>query len=146
MGIGSTITRAIIRGVIQGAQQVARESEHVERFNQRRARVGSVHALAIQDFAIPLLQGASDRMTPKEHQKIGELTNNANYQGEFLMDHVGEANERHLNDYAIAIKRLAIVAMKLCQKYRVFSDICSVTYDARRKMIILNGNDHYCLM
>jgi hypothetical protein len=146
MGIGSTITRAIIRGVIQGVQQVAHESAHVERFNQRRAQVGSAHALAIQDFAIPLLQGASDRMTPKEHQKIEELTKNANYRGEFLMDHVGEANDRHLNDYAIAIKRLAIVAMKLCQKYSVYSDIYSVTYDARRKMIMLNGKDQYCLM
>lgn len=146
MGIGSTITRAIISGVIQGAQQFARESAHVERFNQRRAQLGNVHALATQDFGIPLLQGASDRMTPKELQKIEELANNANYQGQFLMDHVGEANERHLNDYAIAIKRLVIVAMKLCQKYNVYSDIYSVTYDGKRKMIMLNGKDQYCLM
>jgi hypothetical protein len=38
-----------------------------------------------------------------------------------------------------------MIAITLCKKYNIYSDIQSVTYDASRKMIILNGQDHYCL-
>ncbi len=145
MGIGSSIARGIIRGVIQGARQVARERARVERYHQRRARVGLAHALVAQDFAIPLVQGSGDRITPKEHDKLQELSNNANYHGDFLLEHADEANEQYLNNYALAIKRLAVFTLKLCQKCNVLN-VYSVTYDAKRKMIMLNGQDHYSLM
>ncbi len=146
MGLGRVISHAIIGGVLKGVQEAAKENARIQRFDQSRGQVGTVHTLVTCDFALPLHQKASDRMTAKEVQKINELANNANYHGQFLLDHVAEVNEQHLKNYAVAVRKLAIVAMKLCQKYCIYSDIQSVTYDSRRKMIMLNGNDHYSLV
>ena len=146
MGLGSVVTRAIIGGVLKGVQEAVKENARIQRFHEFRGQVGTVHTLVMQDFALPLLQQASARMTAKELQKLNELANNANYHGQFLLDHVAEVNEQHLKNYAVAVRKAAIAAMKLCQKYCIYSDIQYVTYDSRRKMIMLNGNDHYSLM
>ena len=135
MGLGRVITRAIIGGVLTHSTlprvPTAGRNRTWPRYAGFRASASST----------------SERSYDCERSREdNELANNANYHGQFLLDHVTEINEQHLKNYAVAVRKVAIGAMKLCQKYGIYSDIQTVTYDSRRKMIMLNGNDHYSLM
>lgn len=128
--------------IIKLLNQANREDARVERFNEKWQRLNQIVDYVNGDFIGPL-DRVADQMTEKELQKLQEYIADMSDWHHSINAHINEARQNHLSRYATAIKKTALKAMKLCQKYDVYTDIASVEYDGQRKMVLLNGVDQY---
>ena len=81
----------------------------------------------------------------KEYERLMERIEDMQAWATAISDSIDIANNGHLSKYATRVKNVALMAIKLCMKYQVYDDIDSASYDAGRKMIILNEQDFFFL-
>ncbi|MDX8387002.1 MAG: hypothetical protein R8M46_00515 [Ghiorsea sp.] len=62
-----------------------------------------------------------------------------------IFDNVKTVEPTILHQYAFNLKETAILAIKMCKKYKTYDDIKSFKYNTDSKMIELNGEDLYFL-
>jgi hypothetical protein len=124
--------------------QAERTAARIGRFNERWHRLTTIHDYVRNELLTPL-DTASAKFTPLER---GRLIGYASAMGEWfnaINSNVSNARQNHLSRYATAIKITAMRAIGLCKKYGVYNDITSYHYDARRKCVMLNGQELYYL-
>lgn len=139
MGFASLFAKGILREI----NYVRAQNARIDRFNAWWHGLNEIHRLVVQDFVEPL-NDVTAQMTSNEYTYLTTYIQEMNSWHDEINAHINDARMNHLSRYATAIKRTAVKSMKLCQKYKVYGDIQSVTYDATRKMILLNGRDQYC--
>jgi len=140
MGFGSLLARGISREL----GYVRRENARIDYFNWRWDKLVHIQMLIAQDFIDPLAAVAS-QLKACEEEQLAEYIEDMMAWHSSIAQHINDARQNHLSRYATACKKTAMTAIRLCKKYGVYTDIESVEYDAERKMIILNGQDHYLL-
>lgn len=64
---------------------------------------------------------------------------------QYVFDHMETVEARYLHQYAFCLKEAAMLAIKMCKKYKVYDDIESFKYNAETKMVELNGEGLYFL-
>ena len=116
----------------------------VQRFNERWQRLGKIQNMVADDY-IDGLSSVQDAMTMKEYEKLTERIEDMQGWAAAIGESIDIANNGHLSKYATRIKNVALAAIKLCIKYQVYSDLESVSYDAKGKMILVNGEDFFFL-
>jgi hypothetical protein len=144
MGIGSIILRTLVREGIKEVQAAYSESERLERRKERLQNLGRAHVLIIQDFIKPLcadLQKISQRDAERINRYLVAMTE----RGDEILNNPNDTTDSDVSRYAKSIKMAALVAISLCKKYEIYSNIQSVRYDPSSKMIVLNNQDHYAL-
>jgi len=62
-----------------------------------------------------------------------------------ISEHIKTVEVRDLHQYAFCLKEAAMLTLKLCKKYKVCTDIKSFDYNAKTRMIELNGEELYFL-
>ena len=116
----------------------------VQRFNERWGRLQKIQNMVVNDF-VHELASVQDSLTTKEYDKLMERIEDMQGWADAISESIDIATNAHLSKYATRVKNVALMAMKLCGKYQVYGDIDSVSYDAKRKMIVLNEQDFYYL-
>jgi hypothetical protein len=150
MGIGSIIVQSLvsvlkkeIRGAVQNATLEALRAASLKTpLKIRLQHIGTAHASIIQNFLTPLC-AVHERLSSTDIQSIKHYLFAMNERGDELLNNPAVLDDAHVTGYATSVKEAAIVAITLCQKYRVRPDIESITYDSIRKTIMLNGQDLY---
>ena len=139
MGLLSQFVKALVRE----SQYAHREKASIEYFNLRWQQLTDIHQLVVKDFLQPLEPFSGD-LTYNEYAKLNEYVKDMDEWRSVINTNINNARQNHLSRYATAIKKAAMKSIKLCKKYGVYSDIHSVEYDGSKKMLMLNGKDHYC--
>ena len=98
--------------------------------------------MIVKDFLQPL-EPFLNKMTTNEYIKLKEYIQDMDDWHDEINRHINDATQNHLSRYATAIKRVAMKSKKLCQKYRVYSDIQPIEYVPSEKALYLNGKKHY---
>ncbi len=121
----------------QGLMEGGKSKENQARF----ARLTDVHHDLDARFIARVLEQLNDRdkrnLTPRI-EKIESLQ-------QHISEHIQTVETRYLQQYAFCLKEAALLAMKLCQKYKVCREMKSFNYNAVTRMIELNGEDLYFL-
>ena len=99
----------------------------------------------VSDNFVDELASINDSLTKKENDTLVERLEEMRAWVEAISEDIDIATNAHLSKYATRIKSVALMAIKLCRKYEVYNDVDSVSYDAKRKMILLNEDDLYFL-
>ena len=114
----------------------------VQRFNERLQRLRKIQNMVSDDYVDGLVSG-QDSLTMKEDDNLADRIEDMQSWATAISENVDIANNGHLSKYATRVKTVAMTAIKLCMKYEVYDDIDSVMYQAKRKMILLNGEDFF---
>ena len=116
----------------------------VQRFNERWQRLQKIQNMVADDYVNGLVS-VQESLTQKEYDKLVERIRDSQEWADVIEKGIDVAVNADLSKYATSVKNVALMAIKLCIKYNVYDDIDSVSYDAGRKMIILNGEDFFLL-
>ena len=127
--------------LIFGGAEVERFAE--EEFNERWNRLVAIHGTLLNDFLSPVLD--CGELTSSESADLEKCAAEMNSWFATINADVENANQDHLSQYAASIAKVAIKAIRLCQKYGVYGDIRSVEYVSKRETIVLNGEDLWFL-
>ena len=138
MGLLSQLFKAGVRA----NRYARREKARIEYFNRRWQKLRDIHQLVVKDFLQPL-EPLLDKMSRNEYMKLNEYIQDMNDWRDEINRHINNATQNHLSRYATAIKKVAMKSIKLCKKYRAYSDIQSIEYVASEKALYLNGKKHY---
>lgn len=131
-------------GLLFGAiREAKRAKARVDKFNARWHRLTHIHRLVTNEFVEPLNVNFS-KLTVSEQNAINNYVGEMNEWFNAIRGNINNSGLKHLSRYATAIKKTAMKSMIICKKYGIYSDIVSVEYDASRKVLLLNGRDHYC--
>ena len=114
----------------------------VQRFNERWQRLGKIQNMVGDDY-VDGLTSVIDSITEKEFQKLQTQIEDMQAWATAIGESIDAAKNGHLSKYTTRIKNVALTAIKLCIKHHVYDDNQSVEYHAKRKMILLNGEDFF---
>ncbi len=109
--------------------------------NARFESLLDIHHDLQQRFIARVLGQLNDEDKLKLNPRIEKMANLKKH----IADHIKTVGAGDLHQYAFCLKEAALLAMKLCQKYRVCNDIKTFNYNAVTRMIELNGEDLYFL-
>ena len=138
MGLLSQLFKAGVRA----NRYARREKARIEYFNWRWQKLMGIHQLVVKDFLQPL-EPFLDKMSRNEYIKLNEYIQDMDDWRDEINRRINDATQNHLSRYATAIKKVAMKSIKLCKKYRLYSDIQSIKYVASEKALYLNGKKHY---
>ena len=133
-----------VRVDLRSGQRRRQSYESIQKFNERWARLQRIQDLVSDNF-VDELASINDSLTKKENDTLVERLEEMRAWVEAISEDIDIATNAHLSKYATRIKSVALMAIKLCRKYEVYNDVDSVSYDAKRKMILLNEDDLYFL-
>jgi hypothetical protein len=122
--------------------EAERQIDRAKAFNERWQHLMKVRELIYNDFVTTAL---AHTLTPTESAKLCEYNNDMEQWQIVIANDIEIANQHDLNKYATSIKKTALKAIKLCIKYKLYSDITSVQYNAETKTIQINNQDWYYL-
>ena len=125
-----------------GFNQAEREADRIRKFNERWKRLTTIHEYLLNDFVRPL-DSASERLTVSEYSKFVEYLEEVSSWNNAISSSIDDANQNHLTRYSTSIRKLAMKAIRLCQKYDVYGDIEAIEYVAKQKTIVFNGEALY---
>lgn len=114
----------------------------IQRFNERWERLGKIQNIVSDDY-IDTLQPVINSITEKEWERLTNYIDDMKDWELAISNDIEIASYSHLSKLATRLKKVALTAIKLCKKYKVYGDIHTVSYDAKEKMIILNGQDFF---
>lgn len=132
----------LFKAGVRANRYAQREKARIGVFNRRWQKLRDIHQLVVKDFLQPL-EPFWDKMSGKEYIKLNEYIQDMNDWRDEINRHINNATQNHLSRYGTAIKKVAMKSIKLCKKYRVYSDIQSIEYVASEKALYLNGKKHY---
>lgn len=134
------------------------EGERIARFNEGWRRLTAIHDTVVEALLVPL----DSICLPQRDSE--QILKHATDMGEWraaIGSNINDANGNHLRRYATAIKTVILKAVRLCQKHRLQATVevsvndnetvsapvaqSEFAYDAKRKMITVNGNDLHFL-
>jgi len=121
----------------QGLLQIGNKQEIKDRFEL----LTDVHENLQQRFIAKLLEQLSE----KDKLELTPLIEKMETLKKHISEHIKTAEARDLHQYTFCLKEAAMLALKLCKKYKVGIDIKSFSYNAKTRMIELNGEDLYFL-
>jgi hypothetical protein len=139
MGIFSSLGIRFLKGYYRAAE---RERIAAKRFNTRWERLNNILRKTANEYGNPL-ESVFDQMTEIERDNYLALVDEVLYLGKDIKSNINIARNRDLSKYATAIKRFSMKAIKLCKKYETHLNIVSVEYNAKQKILKLNGKDLY---
>ena len=123
-------------------ERVQREKEKVARFNERWQKLNHIYISVPKNFLVPL-EPLQERLTNNELTKLYEYLVEMKWWRTHISNNINSARQSDLSRYAVCLKQVAIKSMKLCKKYGVRSDIQTIEYIAKKKILYLNGRK-YC--
>jgi len=123
-------------------ERAIRSQLKVDQFNEKWKRLNQIRGLVLEHFVHPL-DGYIDVMTEKENEKRIENLKQMDTWMQIISSDINNVPFSELSKYATRIKRSALHATKLCQKYKAMDDISSVEYVSYRKMIVINEQDFF---
>ena len=132
----------LFKAGVRANRYARREKARIEYFNWRWNKLRNIHQLLVKDMLQPL-EPFLNKMSSNEYIKLKEYIQDMDDWRDEINSHINDATQNHLSRYATAIKKVAMKSMKLCKKYRVYSDIQSIEYVASEKALYLNGKKHY---
>jgi len=113
----------------------------IERFNERLVRLRNIQNIIATEFVDEVIE----ELHGKEAQKILSYIDEMQFWNNEIEENIEIANNSYLSKYATRIKNVALYSIKLCKKYNKYTDIETIEYIAKEKMIYLNGNEYYYL-
>lgn len=124
---------------IQNQRYKAQSQALVERFNERWHRLGDIQNKIANDFVDEIIEDLRGKELDKLMLYIDEMQSWV----EFIEGNIDTVNNSHLSKYATRIKNVGIFSMKMCKKYEKYSDISTVEYNAKEKMIYMDNESFY---
>lgn len=140
MGLAHRLTRDLFRAY----DAARRDQQRIDRFNEKWKRLNAIAEEVREHCVLPLVLMSAD-LNGKELDKLQDHWNDVVDWSSAIANDIDGAQLRHLSQYATAIKRVTLYAVKLCQKYSVLNDIESVRYNAASKSILINEEDFFYL-
>ncbi|MBL7004565.1 MAG: hypothetical protein ISR69_11120 [Gammaproteobacteria bacterium] len=122
---------------IQNQRYKMQSQAAVEKFNERWDRLGDIRNKILKNF----IDGLT--VNEAEYKKLNSLVESMNYLNDSINQNINDSNNSHLSKYATAIKRVAMLSIKLCIKYRIYSDINAIEYNAKEKVVYVNNEEFY---
>ena len=129
---------------LQNQRYRARSRQAVERFNERKTRLFNIQNDVGKNIADAMIDlGVTEKWTEKEDEKWSDLIGKMKYWEEWCETNIEICTQGDLNKKATSLKNFVMYLLKLAIKYEAFSNVNSATYDAKRKMIVIDGEDYY---
>lgn len=127
---------------LQDKRQKVASAVATEKFNEKWHRLEKIRNNLHEHFITPL-NGIN--VSAAEANAFHGLLVESNDRRKFIQESINSCSVTELSKYATSIKKLALLAFKLCKKYQIYSDIDNVIYKASDKAIFLNGEIIYFL-
>ncbi len=124
---------------LQNERYRAQSQAAVERFNERWNRLTDIQNKVANAFVDEVIED----INAKELEKLMSHINEMQFWNKEINENIDIAKNSHLSKYATRIKNVALMSIKLCKKYKKYSDIETVEYIAKEKMLYLNGEEFY---
>lgn len=112
-----------------------RQQTSIDKFNEKWHRLIDVHESIIKHFLKPLKDQLIDEQIA---DKLIAYANDAVVLRESIKSNINTCYASELSKYATALKKLALLAVKVCTKLQLYDDTENVTYNAPSKSILLN--------
>ena len=135
------------------AQERARNrNERAVRFNERWKRLKCIHESIKKDFVTKVeayyhewWANHERRAPPNRYYQLFSDVQGMDWNRDQIAGDIEAATWGELSQYAVEIKKTAMKAIKLCIETKIRPDIRTVEYDAKRKVVRINGRDLYNL-
>jgi len=124
-----------------GAMEQEQNNNAIERFNERWKRLGNIQNDLAEKFVDELL----GKLSGDDHDALMPHVEEVLTWQNDINERLDIAEDKHLTEYAMHLKNIAMLAIKLCKKYKIYDDITSFKYSEREQIIQLNGEDLYFL-
>ncbi len=113
-----------------------------KQLNERWNRLNDILIKMSDEFG-PQLRSVFNQLTKGERKKYLALRDEVLSLKIKIGSNINFAKKSDISIYATVIRRLSMKIINLCKKYGVASDVVSVEYDSKIKMIKINGEDRY---
>lgn len=125
---------------LQDQRRIAANVASTERFNEKWHRLNKIRDHLHEQFILPL---DGKKVSEAEADSFHLLLCETNDRRKFVQENIETCSFSELSKYATGIKKLALLAFKLCRKYEIYNDIEDFSYNASEKVILLNGDVIY---
>lgn len=126
---------------LQNQRYASRSQAAIDKLNERWFRLVEIQNIMAKDFVDEVIED----LDGNDAGELLSLIDDMQFWNKDINEKIHLANNSHLSKYATCIKKVALLSIKLCMKYGAYSDIESVRYDAKEKMIYLNNDSLYYL-
>lgn len=127
---------------LAGQRSQAAKVNAANRFNEKWHRLNDCID-KVQKFFIQTLVDIG--MSQTEWDKLDTAWLEMKVWRDQIATNINTCKTGDLSRLATAFKKVALLAIGLCQKYKIYPDINTVTYDAKSKSICINNDQMYFL-